>query len=291
MIPTPPFSSSENFSDRVVILGASGMLGFDLLGALKARFSPANVFAPSRFECDLGNEKAGVEYLKKISPRYLVNAAAFANVDKAETERDAAFLANVSGPEWLARYCNGSGTKLLHFSTDQVFDGTKGTPYSEADFPNPVNYYAETKYLGEQTVLKNRDAVVMRVQWLYGRARDRFTPIRREAEFSAFVDQSGAPTWTEELCRWVMPLVSGESHGIFHMVHDDYDSWAEVYRFVIQTTGWATQIRETKTADAALPAKRPPFSVLSNLKLKNFLGVDSLGSYRGPLKRFLLQRA
>lgn len=287
MTPTPPLNATEKNLNRVVLLGATGMLGSDLSLFLKEHFSQSGVYLPTRAECDLGDEKNGTAYLQKVGPRYIVNCAAFANVDKAETDRDAAFLANVSGPEWLARYSDGSGAKFIHFGTDQIFDGKKGAPYSEVDFPNPLNYYAETKYLGEQTVLKYATPVVMRVQWLYGRTRDRFSPLKNKSEFSAFGDQSGAPTWTEELCRWAMPVILGDTQGIYHMVHDDYATWADIFRFVIQTTGWPCKIIETKTVDAKLPAKRPNFSVLSNTKLKSFLGVDSLGSYQGPLKKFL----
>ncbi len=288
MTPTPPLSRIEKNLNRVVLLGSTGMLGSDLALSLAQYFSEASVFLPSRADCNLGDEKNGVAYLEKIGPKFIVNAAAFANVDKAETDRDAAFMANVSGPEWLARYSNGSGAKLIHFGTDQIFDGKKGQPYSETDYPNPLNYYAETKYLGEQTVLKYPTSVVMRVQWLYGRTRDRFTPLKNKTEFTAFSDQFGAPTWTEELCRWAMPVILGDSRGVFHMVHDDYASWADIFRFVAETTGWKVVIKEIKTEEAKLAARRPNFSVLSNAKLKAFLGLNSLGSYKTPLKKFLL---
>ncbi len=264
------------------------MLGSDLAAALRQRDLVVPLCCPTHGECDLSEDRTLFDYLSKIKPSLILNAAGFANVDNAESARSEAFAANVSGPAWLARYSEDNGAKLIHFSTDQVYDGKKGTSYSEEDAPNPLNYYAETKWLGEQAVLKNSNSLILRVQWLYGRTRDRFSPLKNRNEFSAFSDQFGAPTWTVELCRWILALADKNERGLYHAVHDDYASWAEIFGYVCEVTGWNVKINPTKTAAAKLPAKRPCFSVLSNHKLRACLGMTSLGSFRDPLRRFLV---
>lgn len=285
-----PRPSSKPSNGPVVLFGSTGMLGSDLAVALR-ELSPAPVvLTPGRAECDITNEKSVITYLEKVRPGGIINCAAWAKVDEAETKRAEAFAANVTAPNTLARYAADHGISLLHFSTDQVFDGKKGEPYAETDEPNPLNYYAETKWLGEQAALKHgKTAAVVRVQWLYGRTRDRFTPLANLPEFPAFNDQFGAPTWTNELCRWLIPLWQQNASGIFHAVHDDYASWADIFRFVLETTGWNAKLREVRTEDAKLPAARPHFSVLSNAKLCDFLGKPTLGGFREPLRKFLLE--
>ncbi len=264
------------------------MLGSDLAGSLRPHLGGRTLLTPRRAECDLTNEASLMKYLGNVKPGSLINCAAWANVDQAESHREEAFKANVTATASLARYAADHGIALLHFSTDQVFDGKKGQPYAETDTPNPLNYYAETKWLGEQAALKHELTAIVRVQWLYGRTRDRFTPLRHKTEFRAFQDQFGAPTWTEELATWVIPLWERGAAGIFHAVHDDHASWAEIFRFVLATTGWTAKLREVRTEDAGLPAKRPHFSVLSNAKLRDYLGKPSLGGFREPLRNFLL---
>lgn len=281
-----PFLKPSN--GPVVLFGSTGMLGTDLMVALRPRLDGRTLLIPTRTECDISNESSLLHYLAAVKPGSIVNCAAWAKVDQAETDRAEAFAANVTATAAMARFAGDRNISLLHFSTDQVFDGKKGTPYCETDVPNPINYYAETKWLGEQAALKHKLSAVVRIQWLYGRTRDRFSPLANKTEFSAFIDQFGAPTWTEELCRWVLPLWERGAHGIFHAVHDDYASWSEIFRFVIETTGWTAKLKEVRTEDAHLPAKRPNFSVLSNARLRDFLGKPGLGGFREPLRKFLL---
>jgi dTDP-4-dehydrorhamnose reductase len=271
-----------NSAQRVLIAGGNGMLAWDLARV----FDSPIVLA--RAELDITSESSILAALEKYRPTVVLNCAAYTNVDGAETEREAAEAINARGPALLAKACRSASAKLVHFSTDQVFNGKGERPRSEDETPDPINHYAATKLRGEDAVLAEGESLVLRVQWLYGERKDRFSPLRTKAEFSPFADQFGAPTWTRKLAEGVSELVDKQAVGLFHFSYDDYASWAEVFEFVKQQ--WHLEnlkLQPKQTSAIKLPAKRPLFSVLDNSKLKRTLGVTSMGSWKTPLKEFL----
>jgi len=135
--------------------------------------------------------------------------------------------------------------------------------------------------------LGEADSLVLRVQWLYGQRKDRFSPLRSKTEFSPFADQFGAPTWTRKLAEGVQALLNKKASGLFHFSYDDFASWSQVFEFVKQEWKLDLKLSPKQTADMKLPAKRPLFSVLDNTKLKQTLGVSSMGSWKAPLQEFL----
>lgn len=271
----------------VLIIGSSGMLGCDLAKYFKRTLGSDEIFAPSHDEVDITKELSVQQTLLNLRPRLVINAAGFTGVDAAETEREAAWSSNSLGPKLLARWCREFGAKLIHFSTDQVFDGRSGHPRTEDEKPNPINYYAKTKLEGENAVMSSPLNLILRVQWLYGKKRDRFTPLRNQGEFSIFDDQWGAPHWTEWVAQWTYKLLEKEACGIYHLTHDDYGTWAEIYDFVKEKLALNTHFHVKKTVEAKLPAKRPAFSVLSNARARGLLNVSSLGTWRSQLSNFL----
>ncbi len=194
---------------------------------------------------------------------------------------------NATGPRILAVECASLGAKLIHFSTDQVFDGSIRQPREEDDSVNPLNVYARTKLEGEKHVLQYSEHLVLRVQWLYGRKKDRFTLLRDKATFSPFADQYGAPTWTLHLAATVADLADRDARGLFHFAYDDSASWAEVFEYVKEVMGYSVKLEPRETASLSLPAKRPLYSVMSNRKLLNFLGQPTMGSWKMALNTFL----
>jgi dTDP-4-dehydrorhamnose reductase len=285
-IPTRRFVAIDQVKGPVVITGGGGMLGCDLAETFAGR---KDVHVLDRAALDIAGPGV-LAALDKYRPSVVINAAAYTNVDGAETEREAAHAGNARGPAQLARACRELGIKLVHFSTDQVFDGTVPTPRSETDPVNPANNYAATKYEGERAVLENADALVLRVQWLYGARKDRFTPLRDKAVFTPFADQYGAPTWTRDLAAVTTQLMSRDARGLFHFAYDDYASWAEVFQFVKDELGLSVQLQPRQTAEVKLPARRPLFSVMSNRKLVSFLGLSGMGSWKDSLREFLQSR-
>src|SRR3989338_8017722 len=208
--------------DRVVITGSQGMLGSDIQLEFEKQFGPGAVFGFTRQALDITSQSQIDQMFAGVKPTLVINAAAYTNVDAAETDRDAAFEVNARGPSLLAGACRRIGAKLVHFSTDQVFNGESKRPWLESDKPEPLNYYATTKLAGERAVLGVSDAVVLRVQWLYGYKKERFTQLKTQKVFSPFSDQCGAPTWTRDVVHRLPRLC--EHSGLFHFAYYDHSS-------------------------------------------------------------------
>lgn len=270
----------------VLIAGAGGMLGWDLTRVFGEAVGPERVFAVPHLSLDITNEGSIAAALKRYQPRVILNSAAYTSVDGAESERDAAYRINVVGPRMLAKVAGDFGIKLVHFSTDQVFDGKSDRPRTEDERPNPCNYYAETKLQGEREAMRAPEALVLRVQWLYGQRKDRFTTLRGKETFTPFSDQFGSPTWTKVIADTLLDLLDRDVSGLYHFAHDDHASWLEVFQFVKDELGLSVKLLPKKTAEVRLPAKRPLFSVLSNKKLCQALGRDGLGSWKPPMQAF-----
>lgn len=280
--------TQQAFGSHILVTGGDGMLAWDLSQVFEKASIP--VRALNRKELDITSESSLQAVMASLRPKWVLNAAAYTNVDGAETERDLAEAINGRGPALLAKVCKEMGAKLVHFSTDQVFDGKKERPRTEEESPTPSNYYAVTKLHGEDAVLRETGALVLRVQWLYGQRKDRFSPLRQKKIFTPFSDQKGSPTWGRKVAETTLQLLKKDSSGLFHFSYDDYASWAEVFQFVKEEWDLETTLEPKATKEVALPANRPLFSVLSNEKLKRELGVSSMGSWKTPLREFLLLR-
>jgi dTDP-4-dehydrorhamnose reductase len=263
------------------------MLGWEFTEKLSALYGSDAILSLGRKELDISLLSSVEKTLSSHRPATVINCAAYTNVDGAETEREVAEKVNAIGPRNLAQICTEFGIKLIHFSTDQVFDGKSDHPRTEEETPHPLNYYAQTKLEGERAVLECPSSLVLRVQWLYGQKKDRFTRLRDLTEFNAFSDQFGAPTWTREIVTSVLRLIDENHTGLFHFAYDDAASWFDVFSFVKDEMGWPVALNPSRTTDLGLPAKRPLFSVLSNKKLCSTLGIASMGSWKKPLREFL----
>ena len=283
--------SPKRHLPRVMITGANGMLGSDLTEVFREKLGVDSVLATDLPELDITHPEQLNEFVRIHEPEVVINAAAYTDVDRAETETDKAYLLNVTGPKNLAKVCGDSAIRLIHFSTDHVFCGDRDIPWREEDEPNPANYYAKTKLWGERSVLDYPMGLVLRIQWLYGKKKDRFTTLQQKDVFTPFEDQFGAPTWTRRVSEVVFRLMEKQGSGLFHFAYDDHASWAEVFDFVKDELKLSTTLLPKKTNDVSLPAQRPKYSVLSNEKLRDFLGVSEVGSWKRDLGVFLEQRA
>jgi len=265
------------------------MLGSELAKTIAPLVPKGQLTVLGRESLDI-TDMESVARLRRLVPKVVINAAAYTNVDGAETERERALAINQRGAANLASICKELKSTLVHFSTDQVFDGCDSVPRSESDPVRPSNYYAETKHLGEKEALRYEGSLVLRVQWLYGEKKDRFTILRGKDVFTPFSDQFGAPTWTLDLSQVTAKLISIGATGLYHFTYDDFASWADVYQFVKMELRLDTLLMPRRTADVKLPARRPLYSVMSNRKLIETLGVSGLGGWREPLREFLARK-
>src|SRR6266581_2204471 len=199
---------------KIIVLGAGGRLGAALVRELRPKYDVAGF---DHAQLDLSNLEGLREKVGAATFDVLINAAAFTNVDACETERDRAFLINAEAPGVLAEICNGKNAKLIHFSTDYVFDGEKRAPYTEEDEAKPISAYGESKLTGEKNVLAADERhLVVRVSWVFGPDRPSFIDamIKRAQEnekVDAIADKFSTPTYTHDIAGMLRRFFPGET--------------------------------------------------------------------------------
>jgi dTDP-4-dehydrorhamnose reductase len=219
----------------------------------------------------------------------MINAAAFNDVDGAEALPEAAFAVNGAGPGHLAEAAAVVGASIVHISTDYVFDGTKGAPYTEGDAPNPLSVYARSKYEGERRVLESGvSACVLRTAWLYGRHGKNFVKAilaaaARGGPLKVVADQVGSPTATADLAQAIAQLIQTPARGLFHAANGGACSRFEFAQAIVRG---AVEVLPITTAEAARPAQRPANSALASFRWKR-AGLTPLRSWRLALDNFL----
>jgi len=278
---------------RVLVTGAKGMLG----SALVRRLGGAHeVIAVTRNEFDIIKELDVRDFVADAKPDWVVHCAAFTNVDGCEKEPDKAFNVNALGAKNVALACWGAGARLAHVSTDYVYDGAKGEPYSETDPVNPLGVYGKSKLKGEQEILKVLpDALIVRTSWLYGKGGPNFveailTQAGIRKELSVVSDQAGSPTYTPDLADGIVRLAEAGAAGIVHVSNDGHCSWFDYARKILELSGIrGVEVRPISTLELGRPAPRPAFSVLSNMKYQEITG-HSLRHWEAALKEYLEKR-
>jgi dTDP-4-dehydrorhamnose reductase len=263
---------------KIVIIGSSGRLGAALMREYRDKYDVAGF---NRAQLDLSNLNDVRERLCATNLDVLINAAAFTNVDLCETERDRAFLINAEAPAVLARICCDKRAKLIHFSTDYVFDGEKRAPYTEEDKAKPISVYGESKLAGEKNVLatENRHAVV-RVSWVFGPDRPSFIDgiikgAQENKEVDAIADKFSTPTYTLDIAAALPRFFThaADYGGIVHFANAGECSWQEYGQWALDSCHDAglplkvTTVGARKLKDMAnWIARRPVYSVLSTAK-------------------------
>lgn len=273
---------------RVAILGAGGLLGTHLREELAAKHH--EVVALDRASCDLAVRERVITATAGVDS--IVNCAAYTNVDGAEKEVDAAYLANAIGAENAAWAARRSGAQLIHISTDFVFDGHKATPYDELDTPNPISVYGRSKWAGE--VLTQRaysDVVIARVQGLYGRGGRNFSSKLRAllADRKALTldgERQVQPTTARAAARQLVRLVEAQTRAAtYHVSCDGAATWAEVARHLVARLGVEPNFREVRTAEIAAAAARPKMSLFERRLLK-LHGLDVMPDWKSALDQY-----
>jgi dTDP-4-dehydrorhamnose reductase len=254
---------------------------------------------------DLTNSAQMRQQLDAINPQVVINTAAYNLVEQCEKEREISWNVNATGPGTLAQLCAEKNLRLVHYSTDYVFDGAKNAPYLEADPPHPLNHYGAGKLASESNVLAASSRhLVLRTSWVFGahptQTKSYVHSILRAAQsgrdLKATSDQISVPTFAGDLARWTLEMIQKNGSGLFHAVNDEGVSrfdWTEVILAEASRTGLIAQLPkvESVTSDffkSTMP--RPKDSRLDNGKLAKFLG-HSLGSWRGGLRKMLAQEA
>jgi dTDP-4-dehydrorhamnose reductase len=247
-----------------LVIGSRGQLGSDMMALLGDR--AVGLDTP---DIDITDVDSVSDAVYDIAPSVVVNCAAYTAVDAAETDEDTAALVNGTGPANIA--AAASQARLIHVSTDYVFDGTASAPYAEDATPNPSSAYGRTKLLGEAAVLRHPDAYVVRTAWLYGVNGQNFVKTMLSLEqtretLSVVDDQVGQPTWSHDLAEQLILLGESDAQpGIYHGTNSGQVSWFGFTRRIFELIGADPQrVQPTTTEAFPRPAPRPAYSVLGH---------------------------
>jgi dTDP-4-dehydrorhamnose reductase len=251
---------------KVLITGAKGMLGQDLVAAADAVHH--EVVAVGHDELDVTNERAVTRFFEAELPAVVVNAAAYTNVDLAESDPELAHAVNGEGAEIVASAASEIGAKVIFPSTDYVFDGTKGEPYDEHDEPNPLSVYGASKLAGEiATAQSNPRHLILRTAWLFGHGGRNFVETmlgiaEKQNEVLVVRDQIGCPTYTRHLAEAIVELIDYETLGTMHMAGGEYCSWYDFAREIFRQSRVDCNVLSGTSDMLDRPAPRPSFSAL-----------------------------
>lgn len=291
---------------RVVVTGREGQIARSL--AERACGSENEIIAIGRPEFDLaGSAESIIEALEAAQPDVIISAAAYTQVDKAESEPELAFAVNAAGPRAIARAARRLGVPLIHLSTDYVFEGSKTSPYVEEDATAPTGVYGASKLAGERAVLAEQpNSAVLRTAWVYSPFGGNFvkTMLRLAAdrdEIGVVADQRGNPTSALDIADGVLSVAAHlhasddpELRGLFHMTAQGEASWAEFAEAIFAASagagGPAAKVRHIHTVDYPTPASRPANSRLDSSKLSRVHGIrlpDWHGSVKETVSRLL----
>ncbi|MFA4043526.1 MAG: hypothetical protein HZRFUVUK_000298 [Candidatus Fervidibacterota bacterium] len=283
---------------KVLVTGASGQLGSDLVEKLSKRSH--DVVAMNRSQLDITNSEAVSEAIKHHRPDVLINCAAMVNVDSCEIDIEAAFKVNAL-PLWqMALVCNRVKTKLVQISTDYVFDGRKGSPYNELDQPNPINIYGMTKLIGELFVRNYCERhIIVRTAGLYGVHGSRakrgnfvefvITAAMRGEPLHVVTDIVTSPTFTADLAEKLCELIEADAEGVIHVVNSGKCSWHEFATYVLQLAGLSAEVMPISSEELSRPARRPKFTALESVRLSEF-NVKPLRWWGEAIRDYLMMK-
>ncbi|HJV36119.1 dTDP-4-dehydrorhamnose reductase [Geomonas sp.] len=270
----------------ILVVGHKGMLGQELMALFGSSARGVDVD-----DIDITDLQSVQRVLVTLKPRVVVNAAAYTDVDGCESNAELAMQVNGEGVAHLAMVTKEIGAKLVHVSTDYVFDGSKGSPYLEDDLLKPLNVYGESKLAGEMNTWFNPDHLIVRTQWLYGHAGKNFveTMLKLAAErkeLSVVDDQIGSPTWTYDLARAIKALMDNNCTGTYHAANAGFVSWNGFAKEIFRLAGLDTVVKPMTTTELGRPATRPLYSTLDCSKLVQDTGFVPQ-PWQDALKRYL----
>lgn len=279
----------------ILVTGANGQLGKEF-NALAGSFPQNKFIFLSKNELLIDHFDDVKNAFKKYRPQYCINCAAYTAVDKAETEKELAWMVNAEAVTILASVCKDFNARFIHFSTDYVFDGNATDPYKEDDPTNPQSVYGYSKLQGEQdALLANTDSIIIRTSWVYSRFGKNFVKIMLKLmserdEINVVNDQIGSPTYAADLAEVTMQIIESCQlsavtcqPGIYHYSNTGTISWFDFATAIKEISGSTCKINPIPTSQYPTTAKRPAYSVLDKTKIQQTFGIE-LKEWKESLK-------
>lgn len=279
---------------KILVTGANGQLGSELL-VLSSNYLQYKWIFADRTQITLDNLEVLKTQLNEIKPNVILNCGAYTAVDKAESEKDLAFTVNHFAVELIAKYTAENNSKLIHISTDYVFDGASSVALNEEAETNPINVYGASKRAGEMSCLKeNPNAIIIRTSWVYSKFGNNFVKtmqrLMQERESVNVVnDQIGSPTYAADLAQAMLVILESPNWipGIYNYSNEGEISWYEFALSINELGGYSCNIEGIPSALYPTPAKRPEFSLLDKKKIKVIYNVD-VPHYKESLKKMFI---
>ncbi len=274
---------------KVLIIGGTGLLGTDINAVMQGDFEVQPLGSAN---VDITKLDSVYHAVKTHKPDVVINSAAMADVDKCEQEPELAYRINAIGPKNVAIACRDYRIKMVHISTDYVFDGAKKEPYTEFDATNPLSVYGKSKLAGEElikTVCDNH--LIIRTAWLFGERRNHFVDyvvnaINNGNEIIAVKDMVSSPTYSRDTAETIKKLISLNQSGVFHSCNKGYCSRVELVEEIMKIMKKSANLTVVNQSQWKKPAKRPVFSALRNYHL-SLIDEDDMAGWRDALKRYI----
>ncbi len=286
---------------RVLLLGANGQLGSDILRVERSRLDELEVFPLYRRDLDVASLDDIPKVLASREFDALINCTSYHKTDEAENHATEAFAINAHAPQRMAAVCKARGAMFVHLSTDYVFDGRSRKPYVETDAPSPVNVYGASKLLGENLVLREyaEGSLIARVASLFGVAgssgkggnfvETMLRLAREKGEVRVVNDLRMSPTSTMDVARALLSLIHQRAApGIYHIVNSGDATWFEFAQEIIHQAGIAARVVPITSQEYPALAARPAYSVLNNQKVAKLIGL--IPHWREALSRYLVEK-
>ena len=277
-------TTSDGYTTTILVTGANGQLGSEIR-QLSLKYPKYFFLFTSKNELAIENTGSLNKFFEKQQVNYCINCAAYTAVDKAETEKEKAFLINADAAGFLASTCSDHQTKLIHISTDYVYDGTSKQALKEDDAVAPLNVYGWSKLKGEELILNhNASALIIRTSWVYSVYGNNFVKtmlrlFKEKESLNVVNDQCGCPTYAADLAQIIMNFIEGTENnnrysGIVNYCNSGVTTWFDFALAIKDFVNSSCKISPVPTSQYPTLAKRPPYSVLDTSKIKKMLNID-----------------
>ena len=267
---------------KIIVTGAGGQLGQELQ-VLASAFPSFDFIFADRNQLPISDPARVSAFFNEYKPDWCINCAAYTAVDKAESEKEAAFGINGDAPGYLARACQSIGARLIHISTDYVFDGSSATPLKEDDSTAPINIYGASKLEGEKQVLQIHPdgSVIIRTSWVYSEFGNNFVKtmirlMRERPAINVVNDQIGSPTYAADLAAAILHIINTPHFvpGIYNYSNEGQISWYEFALAIHKLIGSSCTVGPIASANYPTPARRPHYSLLDKSRIKKTYGIS-----------------